>query len=56
MLDGSGRLERLALVVAHNLKRAPLGLRHDGAWYHVGTPEDLQRVEAALAPGGEQVF
>jgi N-acetyl-alpha-D-muramate 1-phosphate uridylyltransferase len=32
------------------------GLRHDGAWYHVGTPEDLQRVEAALAPGGEQVF
>jgi MurNAc alpha-1-phosphate uridylyltransferase len=32
------------------------GLRHDGTWYHVGTPEDLQRVEAALAPGGEQVF
>ena len=32
------------------------GLRHDGTWYHVGTPEDLQRVEAALAPGGEPVF
>jgi N-acetyl-alpha-D-muramate 1-phosphate uridylyltransferase len=32
------------------------GLRHDGTWYHVGTPEDLERVEAALAPGGEQVF
>ena len=32
------------------------GLRHDGTWYHVGTPEDLERVEAALAPGGEPVF
>ena len=32
------------------------GLRHDGSWYHVGTPEDLQRVEAALRPGSEQVF
>jgi N-acetyl-alpha-D-muramate 1-phosphate uridylyltransferase len=32
------------------------GLRHDGAWYHVGTPEDLARVEAALAPGGEPAF
>ena len=32
------------------------GLRHDGTWYHVGTPEDLARVEAALAPGGEPVF
>jgi MurNAc alpha-1-phosphate uridylyltransferase len=32
------------------------GLRHDGTWYHVGTPEDLECVEAALAPGGEQVF
>jgi MurNAc alpha-1-phosphate uridylyltransferase len=32
------------------------GLRHDGTWYHVGTPDDLQRVEAALAPGGEPVF
>jgi N-acetyl-alpha-D-muramate 1-phosphate uridylyltransferase len=32
------------------------GLRHDGTWYHVGTPEDLQRVEAALRPGSEQVF
>ena len=27
MLDDGRRLERLALVVAHNLKRAPLGLR-----------------------------
>lgn len=32
------------------------GLRHDGTWYHVGTPGDLERVEAALAPGGEPVF
>ena len=32
------------------------GLRHDGTWYHVGTPEDLQRVEAALSQSGEQVF
>jgi N-acetyl-alpha-D-muramate 1-phosphate uridylyltransferase len=32
------------------------GVRHDGAWYHVGTPEDLARVEAALAPGGEPAF
>ena len=32
------------------------GLRHDGAWYHVGTPEDLALVEAALAPGGEPAF
>jgi N-acetyl-alpha-D-muramate 1-phosphate uridylyltransferase len=32
------------------------GLRHDGTWYHVGTPEDLEQVEAALAPGGEPVF
>ena len=32
------------------------GLRHDGTWYHVGTPEDLQRVEAAMRPGSEQVF
>ena len=32
------------------------GLRHDGAWYHVGTPEDLARVDAALAPGGEPAF
>ncbi|MDF2763653.1 MAG: mannose-phosphate guanylyltransferase [Rhodospirillales bacterium] len=32
------------------------GLRHDGTWYHVGTPDDLERVEAALAPGGEPVF
>ena len=32
------------------------GLRHDGAWYHIGTPEDLARVEAALRPGAEQVL
>jgi len=32
------------------------GLRHDGTWYHVGTPEDLRRVEVALRPGSEQVF
>ncbi len=32
------------------------GLRHDGTWYHVGTPEDLARVEAALRPGAEPVF
>ena len=32
------------------------GLRHDGTWYHVGTPEDLRRVEAALRPGAEPVF
>jgi N-acetyl-alpha-D-muramate 1-phosphate uridylyltransferase len=32
------------------------GLRHDGTWYHVGTPEDLERVEAALSQSGEQVF
>ena len=32
------------------------GLRHDGTWYHVGTPGDLERVEAALTPGGEPVF
>ncbi|HXV24539.1 MAG TPA: nucleotidyltransferase family protein [Alphaproteobacteria bacterium] len=31
------------------------GLRHDGSWYHVGTPEDLRRVEAALTPGAEPV-
>jgi MurNAc alpha-1-phosphate uridylyltransferase len=24
------------------------GLRHDGAWYHVGRPEDLERAEAEL--------
>lgn len=25
------------------------GIRHDGAWYHVGTPESIPEVEAALA-------
>ncbi len=25
------------------------GLRHDGAWYHVGTPETLDQVEAIFA-------
>lgn len=32
------------------------GLRHDGDWYHVGTPEDLARVEAALAGDGDSLF
>lgn len=32
------------------------GLRHDGAWYHIGTPEDLRRVEAALRPDAEPVL
>lgn len=32
------------------------GLRHDGTWYHVGTPADLALVEAALRPGAEPVF
>ena len=26
------------------------GIRHDGLWYHVGTPEHLARAEADLAP------
>ena len=25
------------------------GIRHDGAWYHVGTPDSIPEVEAALA-------
>ena len=29
------------------------GLRHDGEWYHVGTPQELAAVEAALAEGSE---
>jgi MurNAc alpha-1-phosphate uridylyltransferase len=28
------------------------GLRHDGAWYHVGTPAGLAAVEARLKAGG----
>ncbi len=32
------------------------GLRHDGTWYHVGTPADLGLVEAAMGPGAEPVF
>ncbi len=32
------------------------GLRHDGSWYHVGTPEELRRVEAALGPDAEPVI
>jgi MurNAc alpha-1-phosphate uridylyltransferase len=32
------------------------GLRNDGNWYHVGTPQDLRRVEAALQSGAEPVF
>lgn len=27
------------------------GLRHDGEWYHVGTPDELAEVETALANG-----
>jgi N-acetyl-alpha-D-muramate 1-phosphate uridylyltransferase len=28
------------------------GLRHDGLWFHVGTPADLERVERELGPHG----
>jgi len=26
------------------------GIVHDGAWYHVGTPEQRQHAEAEIAP------
>ncbi len=26
------------------------GLRHDGKWFHIGTPEGLKEVEEALHP------
>ena len=32
------------------------GLRHDGEWYHVGTPEDLALAEAELRHGAERMF
>lgn len=28
------------------------GLRHDGAWFHLSTPPDIPRAEAAIAAGG----
>ena len=30
------------------------GLAHDAGWYHVGTPEDLARTEAAFARGPDR--
>ena len=29
------------------------GLRHDGEWFHIGTPENLRDVEDALHPLAE---
>jgi len=50
---GSFSLNRLydAAISAGRLR----GLRHDGEWYHVGTPQELKAVEAALAEGSESL-
>ena len=50
---GSFSLNRLydAAISASRLR----GLRHDGEWYHVGTPQELAAVEAALAEGSESL-
>ncbi|WP_421708120.1 nucleotidyltransferase family protein [Algihabitans sp.] len=39
----------LNLIYDRAIERERLyGLRHDGAWYHVGRPEDLERAELEL--------
>jgi len=32
------------------------GLRHDGEWYHVSTPQHLAEVEARIAQGGDRLY
>jgi MurNAc alpha-1-phosphate uridylyltransferase len=32
------------------------GLRHDGEWFHVSTPQQLAEVEARIARGGSDQF
>lgn len=32
------------------------GIRHDGAWYHVGTPDSLQRVNAIFETTAQTVY
>ncbi len=43
------RLEAAGVAEAERL----WGLRHDGEWFHIGTPENLRDVEDALHPLSE---
>jgi len=53
LLEGApeGRFSLVKLYDRAQDRRRLFGIRHDGEWYHVGTPETLALVEKVLAVG-----
>lgn len=45
---GAGHYSFLSLFHAAEAKGRLYGLKHDGDWYHVGTPEELEQAESAI--------
>ena len=48
--ENCGKFSLNVLYDRASAARRLFGIRHDGLWYHVGTPEHLARAEADLAP------